>query len=294
MPAQYLSVILNTRFKKGGAIFLCAFLVMIICSRCFIAKNRISDAKAKRWFGNKNIAVIVKDTLIDGRRLHYAVTGNENLPTLVFVHGSPGSWFHYMKFMYDSAMLTKYRMVSIDRPGFGYSNFGKPMHLRQQAALLLRLVETFKNNQPLYIAGHSMGGPVATQMAAYNPQLFTKIVLMAAALNIKEEAKETWRHIMAVKPLFWALPGAFQPSNTELLWLKNDLKGLANDFDKITCAVQFIHGDKDTWVSIRNIGYGAGMMKNASSIKSDTLFGADHQIPWKRREQVRDLLLQLY
>ncbi|MEP6674015.1 MAG: alpha/beta hydrolase [Ferruginibacter sp.] len=269
-------------------------LLWILLSQCFIMKERISDEKGKSWFKAKHVELITKDTLIDGHHIHYAMAGNENLPTLIFIHGSPGSWFHYMKFMYDSALLTKFRMVSFDRPGFGHSDFGKPMHLQDQSRLLLRVIETLKTDKPLYLAGHSMGGPVVAQIASYKPELFEKIILMAAALDVKEEEKETWRHIMEVRPLYWFLPGAFAPSNTELLWLKKDLGPLGEDLKKITCNVLFIHGDADTWVPIRNIAFGKTMMIHAKSIAADTLRGADHQIPWKRREEVRDILLGLY
>lgn len=269
-------------------------LLWIFLGRCVIMQNRISDAKGRRWFKAKNVDLTIRDTLIDGRHIHYAMTGDVNLPTLIFIHGSPGSWFHYMKFMYDSALLKKFHIVSFDRPGFGYSDFGKPMHLAEQSKLLLRVIETMKNDKPLFLAGHSMGAPIVAQMAIYKSELFTKIVLIAAPIDAKQEAKETWRHLMEIRPLYWCLPGAFAPSNTELLYLKKDLIPFADELKKITCPVLFIHGDKDTWVPIQNIAFGKRMMINAKSIMADTLHGADHQIPWKRRDEMRDILLQLY
>jgi pimeloyl-ACP methyl ester carboxylesterase len=98
---------------------------------------------------------------------------------------------------------------------------------------------------------------------------------------------------MNVRPMYWALPGAFGPSNTELLYLKNDLLPLQNDFKKITCNVLFVHGDKDTWVPIKNIAYGKMMMINARSVVADTLHGADHQIPWKNMDELKQILLAL-
>ena len=99
---------------------------------------------------------------------------------------------------------------------------------------------------------------------------------------------------MNVRPMYWALPGAFGQSNTELLYLKNDLLPLQNDFKNITCNVLFVHGDKDTWVPIKNIAYGTTMMVNARSIVADILPGADHQVPWKRMEELKQILLHLY
>lgn len=266
----------------------------IILAQCFIMKERWSDDKAYRVFKSKNVPLQMHDTVVNNCHLHYAVCGEDNLPTLVFVHGSPGSWMHYMKYMWDEDLRKKYRIVAIDRPGFGYSNFGKAMHLQEQCKIILPVLQSLKTAKPMYLVGHSMGGPVVVKLAADNSSLFKTVVIVAGAIDIKQEAKETWRHIMNVHPLYWCLPGAFGPSNTELLYLKKDLLPLQNDFKNITCNILFVHGDKDTWVPIENIAYGKKMMVNAASINADTLHGADHQIPWKKREQLKQILLQLY
>ena len=265
---------------------------MIFCQCCM--RMRWSDSKATAVFKKKQAPLTIGDTLIHGRHLHYAVTGDEKLPTLVFIHGSPGSWFHYMTFMYDSALRAKFRMVSIDRPGFGYSDFGKAMHLKDQCDIILPVLRKLKNDQPMYLCGHSMGGPVTAKLAADDPSLFKGIVIVAGALDPAQEKRETWRHIMKNKPLYWCLPGAFGPSNTELLYLKEDLKPFAADLPKITTDVVFVHGDQDTWVPIANVAYGKKMMQHARSIRSDTIKGADHQIPWINREVLKQILMNLY
>jgi len=145
----------------------------------------------------------------------------------------------------------------------------------------------------MYLFGHSMGGPVAIQLAAMDPGLFKGIVIAAGSIDVTQEKKETWRRIMDVRPMYWTLPGAFGPSNTELLFLKSDLLPLQKQFAKITCEVHFIHGAKDTWVPIQNIAYGKKMMLNAKRISVDTIDDADHQIPWKNRDRIIKLLLSL-
>lgn len=268
--------------------------VWLLLAQCFIMRNRWSDKKAYSVFKSKQVPLIIYDTVINKRHLHYAVCGPDTLPTLVFIHGSPGSWMNYMKYMWDSSMRKKFRIVAIDRPGFGYSDFGKAMHLQEQCNIILPVLQQLKTSAPMYVAGHSMGGPVAVKLAADNPELFNTVILIAGAIDINQEAKETWRKIMNVRPMYWALPGAFGPSNTELLYLKNDLLPLQEDFKKVTCNILFVHGDKDTWVPIKNIAYGTKMMVNARSITADTLRGADHQIPWKRMDELKKILLQLY
>ena len=277
------------RVSTGSIFLLIAYV--IFCQCCM--RMRWSDSKAYSVFKSKHAPLAIHDTVISGRHIHYAVTGPETLPTLVFIHGSPGSWYHYMKFMYDSALQTKFRLLSFDRPGFGYSDFGKAMHLKEQCKLLLPVLQKLKTDQPMFVCGHSMGGPVVAKLAADDPSLFKTAVIVAGAIDPSQEKHDTWRHIMRGKPLYWLLPGAFGPSNTELLYLKDDLVPLANDLKNIKCNILFVHGDKDSWVPNENIAYGKKMMVNAASINADTIRGADHQIPWKRREALRDILVGL-
>jgi pimeloyl-ACP methyl ester carboxylesterase len=267
--------------------------VWVTLSQCLIMRNRWSDGKAYSVFKNKKIPLQLLDTFINNHRIHYAVCGDTSLPTLVIIHGSPGSWMNYMHYMWDTSMRKKFRIVAIDRPGFGYSDFGKAQNLQTQTDLILPVIESLKNTKPLYLLGHSLGGPLVVQLAASKPGLANKLIIVAGALDVSQEKKENWRHFMDKKPFYWLLPGAFGPSNTELLYLKKDLVTLQPAFKKITCDVLFIHGDKDTWVPIENVAYGKSMMTNAASLVSDTIKNADHQIPWKNEARLKEILLGL-
>jgi len=253
-------------------------------------KNRLSDSSAQRLFAKKDVAIRILDTVIGNRHLHYAMTGSDTLPTLAFVHGSPGSWSNYRNYMWDDSLLAQFRVISVDRPGFGFSDFGAPLHLDSQARLLGTLFRHLQNGKALILCGHSMGAPVVVQIAIDDPDLVNKLVLVGAPLDVRFERKETWRHIMDVKPLYYALPGAFGPSNTELLYLKTDLLSLQSQFQKIVCDVRFIHGTEDESVPIGSIDLAMATMVNARSISVDTIPGAGHYIPWKNEVVFRQLL----
>ena len=273
--------------------FFAILFIWIFLAQFVILKFRFSNTKAYSIFKAKNLDLIIKDTLINNCPINYAITGNSNLPTLIFIHGSPGSWNSFYDYMIDTTLRKKFRIVSIDRPGFGYSNFGKAMHLQDQCNVILPLLQQFKSNKPLYVCGHSMGGPVAIQLAAMDTGLFNTIVIAAGSISMAYEPKETWRKIVQYPPFKYCVPGAFLPSNTEINYLKKDLIPLQNAFEKVTCKVNFIHGDIDTWVPIGNVGYGISMLKNAAAIKTDTIKNADHLFPWKQKKAFLNLLLAL-
>lgn len=72
-------------------IFIVTYL--LFCAGCM--KFRMSDKKAYTVFRQKNASLKICDTIIDGHHLHLAISGNDSFPTLIFVHGSPGSWSNY-------------------------------------------------------------------------------------------------------------------------------------------------------------------------------------------------------
>lgn len=279
--------------KRMYLIFIfCIVAWLVFCAGCI--RFRLSDQKATALFKSKNVALKIYDTIIGNRHVHFAITGNYSLPILVIVHGSPGSWSNYAEYMYDAGLLKKFRMIAMDRPGFGYSDFGNPMHLREQCELMLQVIAPHRNGQAIYLAGHSIGGPVIAQMAAMSPGSFKKIVIISGSISPYLEKKEKWRTIVDNTILRKFLPGSFAPSNTEITWFKKDLFQLEKELPAINTAIVFIHGDKDDWVPIGNVRYGIDKMINASAIQSDTIKGGGHLIIWKRFDDVKAILLKLY
>ncbi|NJO26054.1 MAG: alpha/beta hydrolase [Bacteroidia bacterium] len=137
--------------------------------------------------------------------MHYAKTGNDTLPTLFFVHGSPGGWSAFERYMKDNDLLSKYRMISIDRPGFGYSQFGDAKNLEEQSQLISPIVKLLQNGKPMYAVGHSLGGPMIVKLQVDNEDLFTGLVFLAASVDPDEEKPERWRFVLkkyTARPFF--------------------------------------------------------------------------------------------
>jgi pimeloyl-ACP methyl ester carboxylesterase len=265
---------------------------VIFAQSCF--KMRISDGEAKKEFLEKNLSLEIKILEVNNFKLHYVKTGNDTLPTLFFIHGSPGSWDAYKQYLQDSDLLKKYQIVSIDRPGFGYSEFGKAKNLKDQADIISPLIKQLSNGKPLYIIGHSLGGPLAVQLVADNPERFEGMILLAAAIDGSEEPAEKWRGFLYHTPFQYLLPGAFRPSNTEIWYLKKDLVALADEFKKITCKVWIIHGDKDSFVPVGNAAYAKKMLLNAKLVNVTILKDAPHFIPWEPwYKDVKKVLLNM-
>ena len=255
---------------------------------------RTADADASKKFTSRNIKYQIKDFKSGARTIHYVQTGIDTMPTLFFIHGSPGSWDAFQEYISDSLLLPHYRMISIDRPGFGYSNFGDATNMREQTAIISSLLKSIDNKKPVTLIGHSLGGPLAVKLAAENPEINIRyIVILAGSVDPAEEKPENWRIPLDHSVLRYLIPGALRPSNTELLLFKQDVYDLKNDFPKVTCDVIIMQGDKDVLVPPGNSVYAQKELVNAKSIEMTWFKGENHFIPWTKYKDIRDKLLSL-
>ncbi|MEQ1553377.1 MAG: alpha/beta hydrolase [Ferruginibacter sp.] len=257
-------------------------------------KFRVSDNRAKQKFKHLKLSLFTETVDINNFQLHYAKIGIDTLSTLFFVHGSPGSWDAFSIYMQDKDLLAKYRMISIDRPGFGYSQFGYAKNMQEQSQIISPFLKYIDNKKPIYIIGHSLGGPLAIKLVVDNPSFFAGVVLLAASISPADEAPEKWRGLFANSTLQYLLPGAFKPSNLELWAFKKDIIPLSKQLSNITCPVWIIHGDKDKFVPVANVAYTKKMLVNAKFVETKILKGAPHFIPWEPwYKDVKNTLIQL-
>ena len=277
------------RVKMGILIFLLSWI--IFAQSCM--KFRISDSKAKTEFAEKGLQISFYYVTADGIKLHYAKSGTDTLPTLFFVHGSPGSWDAFKIYMMDTALLHHFRIISVDRPGFGYSNFGSAYHLTTQAKMINKVIEKENNQKPVHLIGHSIGGPVIVQLAQDYPGEFASLTLLAGSISPTEEPKEYWRYLFMYTPLRLLMPGAFKPSNDEIMYFKKDLYGIDTGYAALQMPVTFIHGDADKFVPVNNVAYGKQKLATNSTVKIIIIPGASHFIPWEHFDIIKTHLITL-
>ncbi|ULQ55164.1 alpha/beta hydrolase [Flavihumibacter rivuli] len=269
-------------------------LVMLLLTWGIIAPGcmtfRIDDDKAVNQFRKNGVELRTYTAKVEGRNLHFVETGDTAKPILFFVHGTPGSWSAFGDYLKDPVLLSRYHMISIDRPGFGYSDFGQAENLARQSELISPLLRKLSGGKPLYLVGHSLGGPMIVKLAADNPQYVMGLVIISGSIDPDAEKPEKWRPVLYSTPLNLLVPGAFKPSNVELWYLKKDLRLMERDYAKVTCPVYFIHGRKDTWVPPSNVDYGMRQLSHSQRI--DTLFleEGNHFIPFNAFNTVRDKL----
>ncbi len=279
------------RHKVKTILFLLLFTYLICCQSCM--KMRMTSKETKAFFSASKTAYIDSSKEINGFTIHYIETGKKDASTLFFVHGSPGSWDAYKDYLKDTLLLSKYRMIAVDRIGFGYSDFGNAKNVKTQAHVLEEMTKSMSNGKPIYLIGHSLGGPTIVQMAAERPTDYAHLIILAGSVDPKAEEPENWRFFIKTKPLRYLIPGALRPANDELWYLKSDLYELKPTLVNIISKVTIIHGTKDQLVPYSNVGFMRREFINAKSLNIISITDADHFIPWTHFTEIRDVLYKL-
>lgn len=279
-------------FKKPLLLILVFFIPIFLFHSCLTF--RMSKKELDNFLAKKTINGSHHSYNLDKQSIHYAIAGDTSKPLVLFVHGSPGSLSAFIDFIADS-MLSKHALLAtVDRPGFGHSNFGKAEYsLQQQARLLKPIIEKYSTNKPVILVGHSLGGPVIARIAMDYPHLVDGLVLVAASIDPSLEPNEKWfRAPLSTPFLRWILPRSFRASNDEIYRLKNELEDMVPLWDKITCQVIVIQGEKDSLVPARNADFAKNMLVNAP-VTLSLHKEANHFIPWNKPELIRQAILEL-
>jgi pimeloyl-ACP methyl ester carboxylesterase len=253
----------------------------------------MSDSDAKKEFEQKGLQISFHYTEADEAGVHYVKAGVDTLPTLFFVHGSPGSWDAFKIYLMDTALLQHFRIISVDRPGFGYSSFGTVFNLEEQSLLINKVIQKENNQKPLHLIGHSIGGPVIVHLAENHPKEFASLTILAGSISPYEEPKEYWRYLFMHTPLKVLMPGAFKPSNDEIIYFKKDLYHIDTMYAALMMPVTFIHGDTDKFVTVKNVEYGKKKLVNNPNVKVIIIPGGSHFIPWEHFDLIKEHLLTL-
>lgn len=273
-------------------------LCWILCVQlgCMAMRTPDKDWQPKlQKLGQSQKAAFHDVHLPDGRNIHAISIGTASaLPVLFFVHGSPGSADACLNYLGDTALSRQTKLVTIDRPGFGYSDFGKPEpSLAKQAAAVKAIADKVAPNQPLILVGHSMGAPVIVRFAIDYPALTAGLVLVAGSVDPAQEAHPWWQKAVDNPPLSWLTPKSLWASNYEIRRLEQELDKMMPFWANIRCPVTILHAVDDQLVPYANVAFARQQLVHAAPLTVKTFDSGNHFILWNRYNDVKNAIQEM-
>ena len=259
------------------------FILPLILNGCM--QFRMEEEAFQKVFSESRIRPVSEKILIGTNTIHFVYT-DRNLPNLVvFIHGSPGSWSAFIDYFRNDTLMRHFDLLSIDRPGFGDSDYGRPeQSLAIQAELMKEVISRF-DHQNKILVGHSLGGPVAARIAMDYPKLTRSMVLVAPSIDPNMEKYEWYRTWIKTRIIGALTPTDFWVSNEEIVPLRAELTEMLPLWDHVSIPTIVIQGTADVLVPWQNAEFAKRMLPD-SLLEVRYLEGVNHFIPWSHPGEI--------
>lgn len=254
---------------------------------------RTSDKKTISKFKKEGVEVHVNRIAFEGNSIRYVSRLQEHKTLVLFIHGAPGSGDAFYDYLSDSVLASKADIITMDRLGYGYSEFGQAeTSIKRQTESVKTIINTYSYERVILV-GHSYGGPIALRLAIEYPEMLKGMVLIAPALDPEHEKILGIAHLGRFRATRWLAPASFKVATDEKFTHVDELQKLDSlDFSQIKTPIVHIHGTKDKLVPFENLAYAES--KIASELfKKVIIEDENHFIPWTQQELVTQEIIRL-
>ncbi|HEY6503409.1 MAG TPA: alpha/beta hydrolase [Chitinophagaceae bacterium] len=275
-------------------------LISLFIIACFIFDHyvqfRRSDEELKKIFAERNIDGKISYYTTHGRTLRYSSAGYDSLPTLLMLHGSPGSISYYSGRFADSVIRKNFKVYAVDRPGYGYSGFGDPEPSIQMQSEMIRpiLDSLHKASRPIIIMGGSYGSSVACRLAMDHPELVDGLVLTGPSLGPGMETYFWFTHIIENGAIRWFIPRLFRSANTEKVHHKAELEKMLPYWKNIKVPVIYLQGENDDIVDTSNASFARQQLINVPYLEIKFIKGRAHRLAQFEWPVIRESIMKVY
>lgn len=273
-------------------ILLLLIIAPIAAFKIMEASFEITPQEMTDYFKDKPQQPVFKTYTALDHEMFYAETGSDTNQQVLFVHGAPGSWDAYMKYLGDTTLMRHAQVVAVDRPGYGKSGFGKSVtSIEEQAAMIEPILNSNKSGKPAILVGHSLGGPIIARIAMDYPEKVGALIFLAPAIDPDHEKIYKISYPANWSIFRWMVPTVWKVTNDEKLSHVEELKKMLPLWANIKIPCTYLYGEKDMIVPPVNVEFARKMLVNAQLNVID--FPAEnHFIPWTRQDTVTKVILQ--
>lgn len=282
---------LGIMMKKNWLLF-SLLLIMLFSSSCSVLQWRKSDQEIQETFRNSKINSEISYFKVDSLDLAVRVQeikSDTKEINLVFLHGAPSSLSTWEGYLTDTTLSKSATMYALDRPGYGYTNFGKEIASVNEQAKLFSSILKKKGLDNIIVVGSSYGGPIAARVAVLNPDV-KGVVMISPAIDPSIE-KDFWAsRFTQWKLTRWMVPTAYRVAGDEKTIHAKELLLIKDDWGKLSIPVVHIHGESDSIVPYDNIYFSKNNFQNIELISVPE---KGHEISYKNTELVIPSILKL-
>ncbi len=244
--------LIRKTFKIIGWTLLVMITILVYLIYAFTSPS--SDAEILEKFEGDSIKPIISYEVYKDKKVRVIAMQKDIdslLPTLFFLHGSPGSSMDFRRYLVDPDLNSLANIISYDRIGYGPERTGEVLNTLQEEVDLLHQLLDGIDLSKVVLVGYSYGGTV----------------VMASDLNYKKKIALAASVKGDLEPMFWAMnlyrwkltrpliPKVFRGASIEKLRHVTELGQYEKRWNVSKSKVLSIHGKEDFIVPFENSIY---------------------------------------
>ncbi len=214
-------------------------------------------------------------------------------PLLILIHGSPGDHRGWVNYLTDNELNIKFRLLALDRPGFGSSDSTRAYpSLDFQAKFIQTLINQYAQGQKVYLLGHSVGCAVIMKLLTTAPKPVDAVILLAPVIAAEYEQPRWYNKLAKYDWVNKKLSKDMQTSQAEMMAIPAQLEAIEPLLKNIKTPIYLFHGRLDMIAP-----YGNAELLREEIPKSMLFFKSypfnNHFIPWSKFKDIKVVLLKL-
>lgn len=269
------------------------FMMVASFTSCKFPVNILTDQQIAKHYKDKLNKPELKYLDYKSYHIHHAVVGDSTKPLLLLIHGAPGAWYSSMKLLDDPELQKNFRMVSVDRVGFGKSNYGaSEPSLQAHVNYIEKIVKEYNRDGQIYLLGSSYGAPIAASFTMQHPDLVKELYLVSPLIDPAKEKIFWYSYLAKMGVVSMLIPEYLNVATDEKFAHRKQLRKLKSHWDQITCKTYVIMGENDDLASLKNLDFARRKLVNASSVETLLIKNTGHTIVYQHPELFVSLLLK--
>ncbi len=252
-----------------------------------------TDRELEAHYEGKAIKPSYRSHMFLNHSLHYAVLSkNDTLPLLVMVHGAPGAWYGYMNLTDDSLLQANFKIVAVDRLGYGKSDYGKEELSTQMQALAIKSIieRENKSTKKVTLLGRSYGAPIAAWLAINYPQTVEKLIMVSPVIDPEKEKFYWFSGLGNTRVMQWMLPDLLNVATREKFSHPQEMKKMLPKWSKLYIPTYVLVGGDDQVADTANFTFAKKHLLNCPSVFMK-LKHTGHLVTYQQPGLVKQLLL---
>jgi len=279
----------KAKMRKWLIVILVLFIIVLFIGYLAISSDlRQTDEEVSESFREKGVQCQIFHLPYRNISIRYITSGLDTKVAdvgIMFIHGAPGASDAFYPYQMDTHLMSKASLISIDRLGYGYSDYGNPETSLVEQAKAVQAVMDQVNLDKYIIVSHSYGCPVAAVLSAISSSVIDANIMVSPVIHPEYEKIFFFSPWPSSFPLKYFSSGAMYVAGVEKMSHADELHKVEALWKDLKVPTIIMYGMKDWIAPSENASY-LNDKVSPEYLTIDIDSSASHFIIWDQMPEV--------